>query len=91
MINTSQTVTAKADVTMADLEDEAVLLNITTGHYFGLNQVGRRIWTLLEQPRQVGDLVDHLAGDYDVPRSDLESDVLAFLGRLHEKGLIDLA
>ncbi len=91
MIDTTRTVSARADVTMADLDDEAVLLDVVTGHYFGLNPVGRRIWTLLDQPRRIEELVDALADEYEVPRADLQRDVVAFLERLHTKGLITLS
>ncbi|MFK7848124.1 MAG: PqqD family protein, partial [Rhodothermales bacterium] len=36
---------------MADLEGEAVLLNIQSGRYFGLNEVGTSIWSLIKEPQ----------------------------------------
>lgn len=45
----SRVVAGRAQVS-CDLGGEAAILHLTTGTYYGLDPVGARIWTLLEQP-----------------------------------------
>jgi len=71
-----------------DLDDEAVVLSLEGGVYFGLNPVGTRIWRLVQQPRTVREVRDCLVGEYDVDPRRGERDLLAFLGQLVAKGLV---
>jgi len=42
-------VTIPDDVVFRDLAGEAVILNLASGIYFGLNEVGTRMWNLLAE------------------------------------------
>jgi hypothetical protein len=84
---TVQRVVASESVVCAELGDEAVLLNIETGVYFGLDTIGNRIWKLLEGGAQVDDIVTSLVNEYEVQPAVARQDTRAFLARLLEKGL----
>jgi len=73
-----------------DLDGEKVMMNIDRGKYYGLNEVGSRIWELLEEPKQVSGLISTLLEEYDVDRSTCESSVLAFLSKLYDEELIEI-
>ena len=81
-------VTIPEDVIFRELEGEAVILNLTTGVYFGLNEVGTRAWMKLAESRSVRMVVVALAEEYDVDRATLEQDVLGLLADLIDKGLV---
>lgn len=55
---------------------------------FTLNSVGSRIWALMDGERSLGEIRDLLAGEYDVPSQDLESDVLEFVEHLLEANVV---
>jgi hypothetical protein len=55
---------------------------------YTLNEVGSRIWTLLETPISVGRLVDVIEAEYTVPRDEAASDVAEFLDVLRSAGLL---
>ena len=74
--------------TSADLGDERVLLNARTGTYYGLDDVGSRIWELLDEPRTVAGLRDRLLEEYDVDRETCAEHVEELLAELLEAGLI---
>ena len=57
---------AVPDQVSTNLEDEAVILHLKDGIYFGLNQVGSRIWNLLEVSRTVGEIRDIILEEYEV-------------------------
>ena len=82
-------IVASDTVATADLGGESVLLDPTSGRYFGLNEVGTRIFELLSEPRSVSDLVDILVQEYEVGASRLRSDVEQFVGEMMSRGLIE--
>ncbi len=89
-ISKDATVVAIKDQLSADLKGEAVILNCVNGVYYGLNEVGNSIWTLLQQPRAVTEIAAKIQDEYDVPADVCERDVLALLGKLAEAGLIEV-
>lgn len=88
MITQADLLEANADLMMADLDGEAVLLNLQTGRYFGLNQVGTSIWAMIAEPCSVADIIAGLQKEYDVPADQLGQDVLAFLEDMEKRSLV---
>lgn len=78
----------REDVAPTMLDAQVVCLHIEKGRFYGLNVTGSRIFTLLEQPRRVEDLLRTLAAEYEMPDGAAEADVLEFLGALLANGLI---
>jgi hypothetical protein len=70
------------------LGDEAVILGLADGVYYGLDAVGARVWSLLAAPRRVSEIVEAVVEEFDVDRQRCEHDVLALLGELAERRLI---
>lgn len=71
-----------------DLEEELVIANLTSGNYFSLGESGRRIWDLVERPMAVDHICTALLEEYEIDRTTCEQAVLAFVGRLLEKGIV---
>ena len=74
-------------VVEAVLGDEAVLLNVESGVYFGLDPVGTRIWELLGAGAGELEIVDRVLEEYDVEPARARADVKAFIQALAAKGL----
>lgn len=75
-------------VVSRDMDGETVLLNLNSGTYFGLDEVGARIWTLLGQGLPLAAVSDQIGGEYDAPRETVESDVEELCAELAENDLI---
>lgn len=73
----------------ATVDDDLVMLDPKSGQYFGTNTIGERIWELLEQPRTLTELIDMLAGEYDVDRATCERDVTDFVAELLDAELVE--
>jgi hypothetical protein len=58
---------------------------------YTLNELGTRIWQLIDGMASVSDIVKTLLEEYDVESPEAEKDVLAFLGSLEASGLIRAA
>ena len=74
-----------------DLDDEVAILHLGSGLYYGLNSVGARIWTLLQELRSVRDLGEAILREYEVDLPRCEMDLPAFLSALVRTGLIEVA
>jgi hypothetical protein len=73
-----------------DLGGEAVILDLDSGTYFGLNAVGTRIWQLIEEQGRLDAVFDRLCLEYDAAPERLESDLLELVSRLAEARLGEL-
>ena len=74
----------------ADMGGEEIILNLTTGIYFGLDAVGARIWSLLKEPRSVASILETLLAEYDVDSERCKADLLSLLTNLSEAHLIEV-
>lgn len=55
---------------------------------YTFNEVGSRVWTLLEQPASVETIAAVLADEYEAPAEQIAADVAELLEALQERGLI---
>jgi Coenzyme PQQ synthesis protein D (PqqD) len=76
------------DVVFRELAGESVVLDLSSGRYFGLNAVGTRVWQLIGQGKTVEGLLRAVTAEYDADVSTIERDVLALLDDLEKRGLV---
>lgn len=87
-ISQQSIVLAIKDQATCDLQGEAVILHIDSGVYYGLNSVGAYIWSLIQQPRSVQEVLRIVKNEYEVDPQRCESEVMSLLQELLEAGLI---
>jgi coenzyme PQQ synthesis protein D (PqqD) len=76
-------VVASSQQVSCDVANEAVLLSMHDGEYYGLNEVAATIWKLVQQPRTISDIRDALLNEYtDIDPGDCERAVLEFLSEM---------
>jgi hypothetical protein len=71
------------------VSDEAVLVNLNTEVYLGLNGVGARMWSALTDASSVQAAYDALLEEYEIDPSELRRDLEAFIERLFAEQLIE--
>ena len=81
-------VTPREGVVFQQLHDEAVLLNLDSGLYFGLDPIGTRIWNLLAERQSLPQIVSAIMAEYDVDDEQCQADLLKLLGDLEAQGLV---
>ncbi|MCL6481113.1 MAG: PqqD family peptide modification chaperone [Firmicutes bacterium] len=89
-ISPQSVVCAANEQIFCELAGEATILNLKNGVYYGLDRVGTRIWTLLQQARRVQEIRDALLEEYEVTVERCERDLLALLEQLSAEGLIEI-
>jgi hypothetical protein len=90
MLSLDERVRLSPDVVYRTLGSEAVVLHLDSGIYFGLNEVGNRIWQLALE-HDLRHVCDELVSEFDAPREVIEHDVLTLIDQLLTKKLVVLA
>ena len=90
MITEQSTIAVVPGLTAADLGGEAVVLDPNSGRYYGLNELGARIFDLTRKPRSVERIMEALLQEYDVEAEKLKEDLLAFLHEMEQRQLIEV-
>jgi hypothetical protein len=83
--------TARLDQTAAQtIDDEAVVINFETYHYYGLNRTGTAVWRLLQEGgRTCGDIATLVAQAFAAPREVVTADVSRLIAQLVAEGLAE--
>lgn len=76
------------NVVFRELEDEVVILSVETGKYYGLDEVGARVWSLIGDDRTVGELCQILVTEFDVTLDECTKDVIWLLSSMADEGLV---
>ena len=74
--------TIAPEVMFRNLNDEAVLLDLKSGTYFGLNDVGARTWQLILLHGRLSQVLDALLMEYQLDRDEGARDLLALATQL---------
>jgi len=67
-----------------------ILLHLENGVYFGLENVGARIWKLLQKPVRVGEIERALREEYDVGPEKCHEEVVGLLNKLVDQSLVEV-
>jgi hypothetical protein len=89
-ISKNSIVVASPDQVSSDLSGESVILNLKSGTYFGLNEVGSSIWQFIQEPRTVSDVCESILAEYDVDAQTCETEVQALLVDLLAAQLVEI-
>lgn len=88
MVSAEDRLARESAVTASRSGDEAVLVLPALGQIKVLNEVGMRVWDLLDGSRSAAQIADVICSEYEVGPEQALSDVLVFLTELRAKGLL---
>ena len=83
-------VVAAKDQVSCDLAGEGAILNIKSGVYYGLDPVGARIWSLMQEPREVAEIQNAITDESEVEPGRCPRNLVELLEKLLAKGLIEV-
>jgi Coenzyme PQQ synthesis protein D (PqqD) len=86
----SSRVTSAPDVMLRIIGDEAVILNLKSELYLGLDPVGTRMWTVLQSSPSIQAAHASLLDEFEVEPERLRQDMDTLLDQMLEQGLIEL-
>jgi Coenzyme PQQ synthesis protein D (PqqD) len=71
--------------------EEMVMMSVTAGRYYGLNEVASRIWELLETPKTIAQVCAQICEEFEVDVQTCEAEVLKFVRDLVDNGIVHKA
>lgn len=80
--------TRSSEVLFQEVGGEAVLLDLASEQYFGLDSVGTRIWDLLDGEIPLERVHATLCAEYDADAQRIRDDLLALARALLDAGLV---
>lgn len=89
-ISLSSRVGIPENVLFRQLEDESVLLHLNKEMYYGLDDVGTRMWIVLAESESIREAFDVLTAEYDIEPDALEKDLIGLIEHLLNKGLLEI-
>src|SRR5215470_2829123 len=89
-VSFDQKLVVTQDTLINVIEDESVLLNLKSESYFGLDQIGTRMWTLLTTSDSIQAAYEALLEEYDVDAAELRRDMLDLIDKLIANGLVEI-
>ena len=83
-------VSAAREQVSSGIGDDTVILELRGGVYYGLADVGTRVWELLREPRTVRDIRDRIVLEFDVDDDRARDDLLVLLADMADRGLVEV-
>ena len=84
----NQKITFADTVFAQEVDGEMVLLDMNSENYFGLDEVGTAIWQAMQETGSLKEVAAVLLEQYEVEPEVLEKDLLDFVEKLKESGLV---
>ena len=78
-------------VLISRLQEESVILNLDSERYFGLDDVGTRMLSVLSTSDSIEAAFESLRAEYDVDGQVLRQDLLALVESLVQQGIVEVA
>ena len=72
------------------IADEVVMLDMESGFYFGLNSVASDIWSMLEHPISVGEIVASLLAQYEVDQATCTAETKDIIEEMLKHRLVQI-
>ena len=79
------------ELVSSEMDGEVVMMSVSTGTYYGLNEVGTHIWTLIEAPMTIDEICKELRGEFNVDAATCEQEVLNFVTQMAGEQLINIS
>jgi hypothetical protein len=79
------------DAVSCQLGDETAILNVHSGEYYGLDEVGTSVWKMIGQSVTVAEIVREISSEYDVDPAQCEGDLISLIGKLVVHGLVEIS
>ena len=89
-MNIKSKITLSKNVFAQEIDEETIILDSVTQEYFSINEIGKVIWSLLSENKNLEEIKVQMLEMYEVPEEQLEKDLLNFLQALAKKSLISI-
>lgn len=88
MMNKSDILQRSPNAAHQTVGEEAILINLTSGVYYSLNDTGTMFWELIDGQRSIAACAAEIAREYDVEAAEVTADLLELAEEFQREGLV---
>jgi len=79
------------EIPWKEVEGEGIILDLKTGDYFELDEIGLWIWKQLDGKKSVSAIAEKMSEEYQVDKRNALADLTDFIGALQKAALVQMA
>lgn len=83
-------ITVPQGVLVSEVGLESVFLNLKSSNYFGLDEIGTRMWKVLTTSETIQMAYNALLNEFETSEAQLQSDLDELIQKLSANGLIEI-
>jgi hypothetical protein len=91
MIGDTRKFVASQRLVASQIDEEVVVLNLRNGNYYGLNPVAAEVWSWLQQPRTMDQLISLVTTEFEVTPDRARQEITKLVLDLQARQLIEAA
>jgi hypothetical protein len=84
-------ITKKEGFLSSEMDEGLAMMSIENSSYYGMDKIGRSIWETFDEPASIETICDKLCERFDVSAEACQKDVIDYMGKLQQAGLITIA
>ncbi|MCM3874365.1 MAG: PqqD family protein [Pyrinomonadaceae bacterium] len=89
-ITDNSIIAANKELLCCDLSEGAVILDLKSGVYYGLDAVGTYIWGLIQEPKTIDEITNAVLDEYAVEPERCLADLKVLFKDMAERNLIEV-
>ena len=90
-ISQNTTFTTTENIAWRNVNNEIVILNLKSGEYYTLNDVGQIIWLEVANQKSVEEIKSKLILEFDVSPDTAAQDIKTFISKMVDEGLLHVS
>lgn len=81
-------ITIPGHVLYVEVDEQSVLMDINSGMYFALDEVGSKIWDYLKAELDYNSIIQSISNEYEIDSNVIAEDLDIFINNLKNSNLI---
>ncbi len=87
-ISSDTTFKTSENIAWRNVNEEVVILNLKSGEYFTLNDVGQFVWLAVADQKNMEEIRQKVVDAFDVSPKKASEDIEEFISRMLDEGLL---
>jgi uncharacterized membrane-anchored protein YitT (DUF2179 family) len=90
-MNSNNVISIKDNFIYSESDNELFLMSLENNAYYGLDEIGKRVFEIIQKPINFSEIVQILMNEYEVDEETCKNDLESFLNSLYKANIIDIS
>lgn len=87
-LNLDTKIKVASNIVSRKVQDEEVILQLDSGVYYGLNEVGTEIWHMMKSGKSLRQIITQVSRDYEIPSKRITDDLFTLVKDLKKRKIV---